>query len=785
MRRLASMFKSNQMLKLGRVSCAGACVPCVPIHARRFQLRCEAQPYQHVCKPLRSGFSSLQQHFRTVASQASRQASVTVAEQYGADQIQVLEGLEPVRKRPGMYIGSTGSRGLHHLVWEVLDNAVDEVQGGHATRVDLEIDTASGWVTVTDNGRGIPTGIHPRTGKSALETVLTVLHAGGKFGGQGSGYSVSGGLHGVGISVVNALSELLEITVWRDGMKYSQQYSRGAAVSSLSSEPLYDDEQGRTGTQVQFLYDSTIFSPSAALDTDTISSRLRELAFLNSSAVFRLKVTGSNKQRHHADSSSSSNGTSSGSSSVFEHANHVNGSSSSSISSSNGTGSSIGNGTGSSSARDDGWQVFHYEGGLQEYVTWLNRDKHVLHEPIVFTNAKEGVEVGVALQWCADAFSDTMMGFANSIKTIDGGSHMDGLKTALTKLINNMARKNKVLKEGDPNMSGDHVREGLGAIISVKVPSPEFEGQTKTRLGNPEVRKIVETLVVQDVGEWLEQHPPVFNAIAAKALQAARAAEAAKKARELVRRKNVLTRSTLPGKLADCTSTNREETEIFIVEGDSAGGSAKQARDRRFQAILPLRGKILNVERKDDAALYKNQEISALIVALGLGSKGGPDSGSDGKSLRYGKVILLTDADVDGAHIRTLLLTFLFRYRRELFEAGRVYVAVPPLYRIEVARGSKRIWAYSDQELRRVLDGLPAGPSSATVTRFKGLGEMEAVDLWDTTLDPAKRLLRRLTLEDAAGASHMFTLLMGDRVAPRRQLIEEHGGNLGLQQLDI
>lgn len=666
---------------------------------------------------------------------------------------QVLEGLDPVRKRPGMYIGSTGPRGLHHLVWEILDNSVDEIQAGVATRVDVAVDTATGWVSITDDGRGIPVDVHPSTGKSALETVLTVLHAGGKFGGDASGYSVSGGLHGVGISVVNALSESLRVTVWRDGVEHSQAYAQGVALGPLASVPQTGGAT-RTGTRVEFKYDAAVFAAGVEFDADTIRARLRELAFLNAGATIRFRA-GAGAATAVDDDGEATNGADAA----------------------------------PSSSTTPTWETFHYPTGLREYVTWLNRDKQPLHDPIFVKQTVAGVVVEVGLQWCADAFSDTLVGFVNSVKTIDGGTHMDGLRSALTRTLNALARSSKTLKEGDPSLPGDHVREGLGAVVSVRVPNPEFEGQTKTRLGNPEVRKLVDGVVASELSAALELDAGALGAILAKALQAFRAAEAAKKARELVRRKSVLVKSTLPGKLADCTSSDRGASEIFIVEGDSAGGSAKQARDRTFQAILPLRGKILNVERKDDASLYKNNEIADLIVALGLGVKGAADSdgGPDPLAgLRYGKVILLTDADVDGAHIRTLLLTFLFRYSRPLFERGHVYVGVPPLYKVDPVSkrgGAASVYAYDDKELAAIL--ADRAPGSYTIQRFKGLGEMMPEQLWNTTLDPAHRTLRRLTLEDAAEASHLFALLMGDRVAPRRALIEEHGARLRLDELDI
>ena len=771
-----------------------------------------------------------------------------------------------MRKRPGMYIGSTGVRGLHHLVYEILDNSIDEVQAGEARNVEVSVDLESGWVTVADDGRGIPTAIHPATGKSSLETVLTVLHAGGKFGGgeSSSGYQVSGGLHGVGVSVVNALSSALRVTVWREGQEHTQSFERGNAIAPLSSRPLSGDGPGedkdRTGTKVAFRYDDEIFSPGVAFEPETIRARLRELAFLNSSATIRFKVIGGSSRRAVAarralasaeeeegdikyDDSVSSTVTADDDDDDGGGGKNASSSSSSPPPPSSATVSPVP----SSTIDADGWETFHFAGGLEEYVRWLNRDKSPLHPRPFYARVDNvggsGVGVEVALQWCADAFSDTLVGFVNSVKTVDGGTHMDGLKAALTRTVNSLARSSKALKDGDPSLPGDHVREGLGGVVAVRVPDPEFEGQTKTRLGNPEVRKLVDGVVAKEVGAALELDPRAFDAIIGKAMQAFKAAEAAKRARELVRRKSVLVKSTLPGKLADCTGADKERSEIFLVEGDSAGGSAKQARDRKTQAILPLRGKILNVERKDDASLYKNAEISDLIVALGLGVKGESGEGALA-GLRYGKVILLTDADVDGAHIRTLLLTFLFRYSRELFERGHVYVGVPPLYKVNPVRGGggagarrKRVsssssaaaaaavadgegeeegevvdaegaaeaeassssssspkakkatsstaavYCYDDEDLAKALQDRPAG--SYTIQRFKGLGEMMPQQLWETTLDPASRTLRRLTLEDAAEASHLFSLLMGDRVGPRRDLIESHGARMNLEDLDI
>lgn len=682
---------------------------------------------------------------------------------YDATQIQVLQGLDPVRKRPGMYIGSTGQRGLHHLIYEILDNAIDEVQAGHADSVWVEMDMETNWITIRDNGRGIPTDIHPVTGKSALETVLTVLHAGGKFGGDSSGYAVSGGLHGVGVSVVNALSRKMHVTVWRDGNRYDQSFAQGEAVSQLEMSETHDDGD-REGTRVRFLYDDSIFSSTATFDPETIRSRLRELAFLNPQATIYFRAKNySGKQHARKDSKKDAAARAEEPESDAEEEAPV----------SLEQAATTGDGS-------DAWEILHFSGGLSEYVKYINRDRISSHEPIFFSRTDGDIQVDVSLQWCSDAFSDTLIGFVNSIKTIDGGTHMDGFKSALTRTVNSLGRKTKALKDNDPNLSGDHIREGLGAVVSVKVPSPEFEGQTKTRLGNPEVRKIVDNAVSSCVTEALEMQPNILNTVLSKALQAYKAAEAAKKARDLVRRKSVLTKSTLPGKLADCSSSIRDECEIFLVEGDSAGGSAKQARDRRFQAILPLRGKILNAERHDDAKLYKNNEISSLIVGLGLGLKG-----EDLDSLRYGKIIILTDADVDGAHIRTLLLTFLFRYQRKLFEDGHIFVGMPPLYRLELGSGAKKITKYcnSEEELELATKDLPQ--DSYSIQRFKGLGEMMPEQLWNTTMDPDSRMLKRLTVDDAAEASHMLTLLMGDKVGPRRELIEAHGKEYQFDELDI
>ncbi|XP_060208724.1 DNA gyrase subunit B, chloroplastic/mitochondrial [Lycium barbarum] len=647
----------------------------------------------------------------------------TKSKAYGSEQIQVLEGLDPVRKRPGMYIGSTGPRGLHHLVYEILDNAVDEAQAGVATKIDVILH-ADNSASITDNGRGIPTELHPVTKKSSLETVLTVLHAGGKFGGSSSGYSVSGGLHGVGLSVVNALSEALEVTIWRDGKEYKQKYSRGKPVTTLICQELPVKMRDRQGTAIRFWPDKEVFTTEIQFDYNTIAGRIRELAFLNPELTIVLKKDDVDPEK-------------------IQHA------------------------------------EYFYAGGLVEYMKWLNADKKPLHDVLGFRKEADGMTIDMALQWCSDAYSDTMLGYANSIRTIDGGTHIDGVKAALTRTLNSLGKKSKTIKEKDINLSGEHVREGLTCVISVKVPNPEFEGQTKTRLGNPEVRKMVDQSVQDYLTEYLELHPDVLDSILSKSLNALKAALAAKRARELVRQKSVLRSSSLPGKLADCSATNPEEAEIFIVEGDSAGGSAKQGRDRRFQAILPLRGKILNIERKDEAAMYKNEEIQNLILGLGLGVKG---EDFKKEALRYHKIIILTDADVDGAHIRTLLLTFFFRYQRALFDEGCIYVGVPPLYKVE--RGKQVYYCYDDTELKKVQRSFPSN-ASYNIQRFKGLGEMMPAQLWETTMNPESRLLKQLVVEDAAEANVVFSSLMGSRVDVRKQLIQQAASMIDLEQLDI
>jgi DNA gyrase subunit B len=794
---------------------------------------------------------------------------------YGVDQIQVLEGLDPVRKRPGMYIGTTGPRGLHHLVYEVVDNAIDEALAGYCDHIEIDIN-ADGSVTVTDNGRGIPTDIHPTTGKSALETVLTVLHAGGKFGG--GGYKVSGGLHGVGVSVVNALSEWVEVTVWRDQKIYTQRFERGIPIGELKSEP---DTETRTGTRVSFLPDTQIFTIGIEFDYSTLSGRLRELAYLN--AGVRITFTDYRQAEPHIE-------------------------------------------------------IYFYEGGIRQYVEYMCREKEALHKDIIYVSGeRNGVQIEVALQWCIDAYSDSLLGFANNIRTIDGGTHLEGLKAVLTRTFNNLARKRNKIKENEPNLSGENIREGLTGVISVKVPDPEFEGQTKTKLGNTEVRGLVDSMVGEKLNEFLEFNLPIGDAILEKAIQAFKAAEAARRARDLVRRKSVLESSPLPGKLADCSSRDPRESEIYLVEGDSAGGcfhgdtkvaladgrnisfkelvaeqeegkkhvcityndgkaesekrsiinarltkkdaevikltlsngeviictpdhkfmlndgtyqkarslnsslylmsekevlafptlsrpgipnphrertyvtgieyldervdvydaevpethnfllssgifvhnSAKQGRDRRFQAILPLRGKILNIEKTDDAKIYKNNEVQSLITALGLGIKG---EEFDSTQLRYHRIVIMTDADVDGSHIRTLLLTFFYRYQRQLVDQGYIYIACPPLYKLE--RGKNHFYCYSERELQQKIAEFPAN-ANYTIQRFKGLGEMMPEQLWNTTMNPETRTMKRVEIVDAAKAEELFTILMGDRVAPRREFIETYGTKLNLNDLDI
>jgi DNA gyrase subunit B len=642
-----------------------------------------------------------------------------MTDNYGAEQIQVLEGLEAVRKRPGMYIGSTGPKGLHHLVYEIVDNSVDEALAGYCDDIQISLNPDHS-VTVQDNGRGIPVDIHPKTGLPALTTVLTILHAGGKFGG--GGYKVSGGLHGVGASVVNALSETLDVKVWRDSQIHQQSFVRGVVQGSVQSAAQPKGSHQR-GTQVTFKPDPLIFTTDTEFDYARLAARLRELAYLNAG----LRITFADLRQDPAHSES-----------------------------------------------------YQYAGGIKEYVAFINHEKTAIHPDIIYAQGeKEGVQVEVALQWCSDAYTDTLIGFANNIRTEEGGTHLEGLKASLTFIMNSQARKLNRLKDSDNNLAGENVREGLTGIISVKVPNPEFEGQTKTKLGNTEVRGIVQSLVNESLGEYLEFNPTVAKGIIDKAIQSFNAAEAARRARDLVRRKSALESSTLPGKLADCSSRDPSESEIYLVEGDSAGGSAKQGRDRQFQAILPLRGKILNIEKSDASKIYKNAEIQAMITALGLGIKGDE---FDASQLRYHRVIVMTDADVDGSHIRTLLLTFFYRYQKALLEQGYIYVACPPLYKLEWGRQVR--YCYNEAEKEQILRSLNPN-TKYNIQRFKGLGEMMPDQLWETTMNPATRTLKQITIEDAVEADRIFTILMGDAVGPRREFIETYAAQLDLAALDI
>ncbi|MGG1314125.1 MULTISPECIES: DNA topoisomerase (ATP-hydrolyzing) subunit B [Cohnella] len=621
---------------------------------------------------------------------------------YDESQIQVLEGLEAVRKRPGMYIGSTSGKGLHHLVWEVVDNSIDEALAGYCTRIDVTVHEDNS-ITVSDNGRGIPVGEHPKLKKSTLEVVMTVLHAGGKFGGEG--YKVSGGLHGVGVSVVNALSEHVTVRVKRDGHIYQQEYRRGV--------PQYDmivvGETDETGTQTRFKPDPEIFTETTEFDYDTLVGRIRELAFLNKGIELNIK-----DER-----------------------------------------------TGMS-------DTFKFDGGIKEFVTYLNRTREPLHEqPIYVEGSKDYIQCEIAMQY-NDGYTENIYSFANNIHTHEGGTHESGFKSALTRVINDYARKSGMIKENEANLTGDDVREGLTAIISVKIPEPQFEGQTKTKLGNSEVRGIVESLFADKLMEFLNENPSVARKIVEKSLQASRAREAARKARELTRRKSALEVSSLPGKLADCSSKDASISELFIVEGDSAGGSAKSGRDRNFQAILPLRGKILNVEKARLDRILSNMEIRAIITALGTGI--GDDF--DITKARYHKIIIMTDADVDGAHIRTLLLTFFYRYMRQLIEEGYVYIAQPPLFKIE--RNKVVRYAMNEAERDRIIAEFGEG-AKVNVQRYKGLGEMNADQLWDTTMDPNNRTMLQVRIEDAMKADLMFDMLMGDNVEPRREFIQQYG----------
>ena len=626
--------------------------------------------------------------------------------EYGADQIQILEGLEAVRKRPGMYIGSTSARGLHHLVYEIVDNAVDEALAGYCDTINVSINPDNS-VTVVDNGRGIPVGLNHKAGIPAVEVVFTILHAGGKFGG--GGYKVSGGLHGVGASVVNALSVWLEVEIYNEGKIYKQRYERGKTMYSLKVVGECDPD--KTGTKVTFLPDGEIFEETV-FEYDVLKQRLREMAFLTKGLKIILQDLREEEIREH---------------------------------------------------------TFHYEGGIKEFVTYLNKSKTPLYDQIIYCEGeKDGVVVEMAMQH-NDSYSDNTYGFVNNITTPEGGTHIEGFRKALTKTFNEYARKNKLLKDNEPNLSGDDIREGLTAIVSVKIGEPQFEGQTKQKLGNSEARGAVDNIVSTQLEIFLEQNPSVAKQTVEKSLMAQRAREAARKARDLTRRKSALEGMSLPGKLADCSDKNPENCEIHIVEGDSAGGSAKTARQRATQAILPLRGKILNVEKARLDKIYANAEIKAMITAFGTGIH----EDFDISKLRYHKIIIMTDADVDGAHISTLLLTFLYRFMPDLIREGYVYLAQPPLYKLEK---NKKVWyAYSDEELNEILTEV-GRDSNNKIQRYKGLGEMDADQLWETTMDPEHRVLLRVTMDDETSSELdlTFTTLMGDKVEPRREFIEEN-----------
>ena len=638
-----------------------------------------------------------------------------VQHEYGADEIQILEGLEAVRKRPGMYIGSTSSRGLHHLVYEIVDNSVDEALAGFCTEIQVTVNKDNS-VTVIDNGRGIPVGINHKSGLPAVEVVFTVLHAGGKFGG--GGYKVSGGLHGVGASVVNALSNWLEVEICHDGKVYKQRYERGKVVYKL--KVVGECEEGKTGTKVTFMPDDTIFEETV-FDYNILKQRFREMAFLTKG----LKIVLRDEREEE----------------LIE-------------------------------------RTFHYEGGIKEFVTYLNKSKEALYDDVIYCEGMvNNVQVEVAMQH-NDSYNETTYGFVNNITTPEGGTHIMGFRNALTKTFNDYARKNKLLKDSEPNLSGEDIREGLTAIVSVKIEEPQFEGQTKQKLGNSEARGAVDSVVSKQLEIYLEQNPMIAKQTIEKSVLAQRAREAARKARELTRRKSALDGMSLPGKLADCSDKNPENCEIYIVEGDSAGGSAKTARNRATQAILPLRGKILNVEKARLDRIYGNAEIKAMITAFGTGIH----DDFDISKLRYHKIIIMTDADVDGAHISTLLLTFLYRFMPELIKQGYVYLAQPPLYKLEK---NKKIWyAYSDEELDSILQEVGRDTNNK-IQRYKGLGEMDAEQLWDTTMDPEHRVLLRVTMDDetASELDLTFTTLMGDKVEPRREFIEENAKYV--QNLDI
>lgn len=645
----------------------------------------------------------------------STEANTNTNAEYGADQIQILEGLEAVRKRPGMYIGSTSSRGLHHLVYEIVDNSVDEALAGYCDTIDVSI-LKDNCIRVTDNGRGIPVGINQKAGLPAVEVVFTVLHAGGKFGG--GGYKVSGGLHGVGASVVNALSNWLEVEIFYEGKIYKQRYERGKSMYSLKI--VGECEKNKTGTQVIFCPDGSIFEDTV-FDFDTLKQRLREMAFLTKGIRIRLSDEREGLEQE---------------------------------------------------------KEFYYEGGIKEFITYLNRSKEALYENVIYCEGeRDGVYVEVALQH-NDSYNDATYSFVNNITTPEGGTHLAGFRNALTKTFNAYAKANKILKENETTLSGEDIREGMTAVISVKIAEPQFEGQTKQKLGNSEARGAVDSVVSEQLTYFLEQNPMIAKAICEKSLLAQRAREAARKARDLTRRKTALEGTSLPGKLADCSDKDPKNCEIFIVEGDSAGGSAKTARSRATQAILPLRGKILNVEKARLDKIYGNAEIKAMITAFGTGIH----EDFDISKLRYHKIIIMTDADVDGAHISTLMLTFLYRFMPELIKQGYVYLAKPPLYKIEK---NKKVWyAYDDVQLNNILTDI-GRDNSNKIQRYKGLGEMDAEQLWETTMDPETRILERVTIDDttASEIDVTFTTLMGDKVEPRREFIEANAQYV--QNLDV
>lgn len=633
---------------------------------------------------------------------------------YGASEIQVLEGLEAVRKRPGMYIGSTGPKGLHHLVYEIVDNSIDEALAGFCSKIKVRI-LPDNIINVSDNGRGIPTGIHPKMGIPALTVVFTILHAGGKFGG--GGYKVSGGLHGVGASVVNALSEWLEVKVYSEGKVHFQRFERGIATCDM--QILGDTD--KVGTEITFKADKEIFTETDVYEYEILEQRLREQAFLNAGLSIEL-----------IDERDSENVKS---------------------------------------------EDFCYEGGISSFVEYIHKKRAlgVIHpEVIAFSGAQQDdVQIDIAMQY-NDSYNDLILSFANDIHTVDGGTHEEGFRRALTRVMNDYSRRYNILKESDRNFSGDDLREGLTAIISVKLSEAQFEGQTKTKLGNTKIRSLVDNLVTEKLSTYLEENPSTAKAIFEKALSAARARDAARKARDLVRRKTALESASLPGKLADCQSRDSSETEIYIVEGDSAGGSAKSGRDRKFQAILPLWGKMLNVEKARLDKVYGNEKLMPVVTALGCGI----GDEFDLSKLRYGKIIIMADADVDGSHIRTLLLTFFFRFMKPVVEAGHIYIARPPLYRI--TKNKKHFYAFSDEERDSILKELGG---NADIQRYKGLGEMDSEQLWETTMDPERRTMLRVELEDAAAADEIFTILMGDKVEPRREFIEKNARYV--QNLDV